>query len=249
MVSATAATAATRDARRLVRHRETRDEIVDHAIDIMGTEGVLGLSLGELARRLGIRTPSLYTYFASKNALYDELFRRGWQECHDVLADLVTRLGPVTQRIDVCARAWTLVEANARWSVSNPALAQLMFFRPVPQWEPTPDAYAPSLAVFAMLTDELTAYRELGLLRSDIPLDEMVNNTSNLGAGVISRHLGNEPGTPWGQGAAERHFRAAFDALFTSYLPRSLPPGTSAAVRPAADVPTGSERPRTAKES
>src|SRR3954452_14199457 len=66
--------------RRQRRRLETIEEVLDHAVDIMATDGVAGLSLGEIARRMGIRTPSLYVYFPSKNALYDALFERGARE-------------------------------------------------------------------------------------------------------------------------------------------------------------------------
>src|SRR3954466_903708 len=65
--------------RRQRRRLETIEEVLDHAAAIMAEEGVAGLSLGEIARRMGIRPPSLYVYFPSKHALYDALFARGWR--------------------------------------------------------------------------------------------------------------------------------------------------------------------------
>src|SRR5256885_15874558 len=72
--------------RRHRRRLETIEEVLDHAVEIMATDGVAGLSLGEIARRMGIRPPSLYVYFPSKHALYDALFARGWRE---LLATLI----------------------------------------------------------------------------------------------------------------------------------------------------------------
>ena len=63
--------------RRQRRRQETKEEVLDHAAEIMAEQGVAGLSVGEVARRMGIRPPSLYGYFPSKNALYDALFERG----------------------------------------------------------------------------------------------------------------------------------------------------------------------------
>src|SRR3954453_10022798 len=65
--------------RRQRRRLETIEEVLDIAVAIMAEEGVAGLSLGEIARRMGIRPPSLYVYFPSKHALYDALFKRGWE--------------------------------------------------------------------------------------------------------------------------------------------------------------------------
>ena len=54
--------------------------MLDVAVAVMAEQGVVGLSLGEVARRMGIRPPSLYVYFDSKNALYDAIFARGSRE-------------------------------------------------------------------------------------------------------------------------------------------------------------------------
>src|SRR5215469_11674006 len=66
--------------RRRRRREQTIDEIAGVAIEVMAEEGVAGLSLSEVARRMGIQPPSLYKYFPSKMALYDELFKRGARE-------------------------------------------------------------------------------------------------------------------------------------------------------------------------
>jgi len=36
------------------------------------------------------------------------------------------------------------LEASGRWLLANPAIAQLMFWRPVPSFEPSPEAFAPA---------------------------------------------------------------------------------------------------------
>ena len=60
--------------RRARRRQETIEEILDIAVQVMTEEGVNGLSLSEVARRLGVQPPSLYKYFPSLMAVYDELF-------------------------------------------------------------------------------------------------------------------------------------------------------------------------------
>src|SRR3954452_6790197 len=69
--------------RRQRRRLETIEEIVDVAVEVMTEHGVGGLSLGEVARRMGMRTPSLYVYFDSKNAVYDAVFARGWRSVYE----------------------------------------------------------------------------------------------------------------------------------------------------------------------
>ena len=69
--------------RRQRRRQETIEQVLDVAVEVMADQGVAGLTLGEVARRMGIRPPSLYVYFDGKNALYDALFERGWRELQD----------------------------------------------------------------------------------------------------------------------------------------------------------------------
>ena len=70
-------TATTLPDRRARRRQETIDEILTIAQEVMAEEGVNGLSLAEVARRLGVQPPSIYKYFPSLMAVYDELFRAG----------------------------------------------------------------------------------------------------------------------------------------------------------------------------
>src|SRR5262245_36496815 len=66
--------------RRARRRQETIEEILAIARDVIAEEGVNGLSLSEVARRLGVQPPSLYKYFDSLMDVYDALFRRGQLE-------------------------------------------------------------------------------------------------------------------------------------------------------------------------
>src|SRR5215211_7502188 len=63
--------------RRSRRRQETIEEILAIADDVMTEEGVNGLSLSEVARRLGVKPPSIYKYFDSIMGIYNALFERG----------------------------------------------------------------------------------------------------------------------------------------------------------------------------
>src|SRR3954471_9754701 len=87
--------------RRARRRQETIEEVLDIAVAIMTEQGVAGLSIGEVARRMGIRPPSLYVYFPSKEALYDAVFLRGAREIlehlREATADLETSNGSLNE--------------------------------------------------------------------------------------------------------------------------------------------------------
>ena len=63
--------------RRARRRQETIEEILVIAAEVMTEAGVNGLSLSEVARRLGVKPPSIYKYFDSLMGIYDALFERG----------------------------------------------------------------------------------------------------------------------------------------------------------------------------
>src|SRR3954452_8239132 len=63
--------------RRAVRHATTKAEIVDVAWHLARERGLGGWSLRDVAEAVGMRAPSLYVYFASKNALFDAMFAEG----------------------------------------------------------------------------------------------------------------------------------------------------------------------------
>ncbi len=66
--------------RRRDRHEATKREILDTAWSMVRADGLAALSLRALAHAVDMEPQSLYTYFASKNALYDHMFADGNQE-------------------------------------------------------------------------------------------------------------------------------------------------------------------------
>src|SRR6478735_10245102 len=120
--------------RRTRRRQETIEEILTIADDVITEEGVNGLSLSEVARRLGVKPPSIYKYFDSLLAIYDALFERG-QRAH--LDSVRTAMAQAEPGLDALAAG---LEASGRWLLAHPATGQLLFWRPVPSFQPTPEA-------------------------------------------------------------------------------------------------------------
>src|SRR6185503_18162606 len=69
--------------RRAERREATRAEILEAAWDLVRAEGLASLNLRDLAARVGMQAPSLYSYFDSKHAIYDAMFAQGAQELLD----------------------------------------------------------------------------------------------------------------------------------------------------------------------
>ena len=185
---------AERPDRRARRRQETIDEILDIATEIMDEEGVNGLSLAEVARRLGVQPPSLYKYFPSLLAVYDALFRRGQLEHLDVLRDAMAGAAP---GLDALVAG---LEASGRWLLSHRAVGQLLFWRPVPSFEPSPGALAPSVEMIGLQRGALADAVAAGQLGPGADEDDAIYVVSVLIVGVLSQAMANEPDLAWGEG-------------------------------------------------
>jgi AcrR family transcriptional regulator len=168
---------------------ETIEQVLDVAVEVMAEQGVAGLTLGEVARRMGIRPPSLYGYFDGKNALYDALFERGWRLLLEALAETRARTAGAEPLVAHRAR----MDDFVRWAVEHPAHSALMFWRPVPGFVPSAQAYGPAVALERLARADLAELRDAGVLPPGVDLDRAYRTQAALGAGVISQQLANAP--------------------------------------------------------
>jgi AcrR family transcriptional regulator len=202
--------------RRQRRRAQTIEEIVDVALELIAREGAAGLSLGEVARRMGMRTPSLYGYFSAKNALYDVVFARGWTE-------LTASLEPLTAATDRQTELEpALVALGAtfvRWAGEHPGYSQLMFWRPVPGYQPSPDAYAAAVHLLARAHDVFGGFQERGLVRPDADLDEVVRTWTVLMTGIVTQHATNEPAATFDEGSFTALVPVAAQMMAARYGP------------------------------
>ena len=180
--------------RRARRRQETIEEILDIATDVMTEEGVNGLSLAEVARRLGVQPPSIYKYFPSLMAVYDALFRRGQIEHLEVMRQAMDGAEPGLAGLTAG------LEASGRWLLANRPTAQLMFWRPVPSYEPSAEAIAPSVDMVVLQRARLAEAVAAGQLGPGADSEEAVYLVSTLIVGVLSQAMANEPDLEWGQG-------------------------------------------------
>ena len=198
--------------RRDLRRSQTIDEIVGIAIDVMTEEGVAGLSLSEVARRLGVRPPSLYKYFPSRMALFDRLFHDGHQHYFDEF-----RAGAQTADPGLPALVAGL-EAGGRWAMRNQALAQLLFWRPVPKFEPSIESFAPALAVVEDIKQMLAEAVDRGQVAPAAASLEAMSLLSILVTGIVSQQLANAPDEPFESGRFTRLAPHVF-AMFRAHYP------------------------------
>lgn len=170
------------------RRAEARARILEAARDLAAEHGIGAISLRELGRRVGMRAPSLYEYFDSKHAIYDALFAAGYRSLLDEMDDLVVAAAAVDPGDPAAVRAALLAGMRRflGFCVADPARYQLMFQRPVPGYEPSPEAYGPSVELLA----EMRSLFDLLGIRDPAHLDLWTAVTT----GLADQQIANDPG-------------------------------------------------------
>lgn len=196
-----------------LRRRAVMQDALDHAVDVMAESGVGSLSVSEVARRTGMRGPSLYKYFPSLHALYDALFARGLAESLAVVHAAADEQEPGVARLRAGARA------VVRWSIENPALAQQLFWRVVPGFEPSPATFAASVQDMREVRQQLAEAVRRGELTPDADSDDAERLLTVQLSGLISQQMANEPGASFAEGVFTRLTDDALELFFARYRP------------------------------
>jgi AcrR family transcriptional regulator len=185
------------------RKREwTRVEILSSAWELIRSQGIAALSMRDLAARVGMRAPSLYTYFPSKNDLFDALYAQGMRQMDDLVRDSPRGTNP---QETLRNRAKAFVSA----AVQDPVRFQLLFERPVPGFVPSPS----SLSIGVTRMQETAAMAEAAGLPGQKGLDLMMATTR----GLVAMQIANEPGGERWVGLVEE----AVDILIAHYSPHA----------------------------
>jgi AcrR family transcriptional regulator len=187
--------------RRAMRHQQTKQEILAAAWALAAERGLAGWSLRDVAEAVGMRAPSLYVYFDSKNALYDALYADGYTRLLERTAALSRDGSPA----DVLRRGAHLF---FDFCVEDPARHTLMFLRTLPGFEPS----APSYELAERTLDELAEVLAAAGARTTAALDLY----TALLTGLATQQASNDPGgNRWA-----RLVDDAVDMFVTTQLPR-----------------------------
>ncbi|GAB4433041.1 MAG: hypothetical protein OHK0015_21340 [Chloroflexi bacterium OHK40] len=166
--------------------------ILDTARAIMREEGVAALSMQELARRLDMRAPSLYYYFAGKLDIYDALFRLGFTLYAEHVAK--TARGAETWQDELRLE----FEAYMTFAIQNPELFQLCFERPVPGFVPSDESLQLSMLMLQQSYERVARLSEV--LDTDLTPEQLINLLIAIMHGLTAQHMANDPHLPLGQG-------------------------------------------------
>jgi AcrR family transcriptional regulator len=169
-----------------VRRKRIEDEIVAAAWDLVHEHGLASLSMRDLGDRVGMKAQSLYSYFSSKNDIYDAMFRDG----QIAFAAAMTMPDDVEPGEAARTRLRLVAKRFFNFCTADIARYQLMFQRVIPDFEPSSETYA--LAI-ASLERSRARMRAAGF-GDDRYLDLWTAMTT----GLVDQQISNDPGgTRW----------------------------------------------------
>ena len=167
-------------------------------------EGLGGLSIRDLARRAGTTTPTLYSYFEFKHAIFDAMFAGGQRDFGSLRST-----GRPQDPIE--ALRW-LATTLVQFCAEDPVRYQLLFQRPIPGFEPSESSFELSRHNLEM-SQECSAA---------VGLDQQLHLDlwTAVWAGLIAQQTANDPGGDrW-----TRHVDVVLEMYLNQFLPgRSRP--------------------------
>ncbi len=169
--------------RQAERRESTRREIVEAAWAEAHQVGLASITLRSIATRVGMQAPSLYSHFASKNAIYDAMFADAWNQCRDEMPRWRERIAAKTTPRE---RVLVMAEGFFDFAVSDPERNRLMNERVIPDFTPSEDAYAASLAAYGEMVAE---FKAIGVSRQ-----EDFDLYTALLSGLVGQQVANDLG-------------------------------------------------------
>jgi AcrR family transcriptional regulator len=183
------------------RRSQRRDQILVAAWEIATEVGLGAVSLHEVARRVGIRQPSLYGYVASKLDLYDAMYGQAYEE-------LVGRLDAMPSHGTAREQLLRVSRVVLDFVVEDPPRQQLMFQRTIPGFEPSSGSYALAKRGMNGCAGLLWALGPASPAHVDV--------YTALVGGLAAQQVANDPG---GDRFA-RHLEALLEVFLDHFIPQ-----------------------------
>lgn len=172
--------------RRQVRHQATQADIVEAAWKLARRDGLAALTMRDLAAEVGMKAPSLYSYFASKHEIYDAMFFEGYRAFNAWMANATEPRRTDTAR----RRARRGLRAYIDFCTRDPVRFQLLFLRTIPNFEPSAHSYIEARSALDALAAQL---RAIGIVDA-----ATVDLWTAVATGLASQQIANDPGgTRW----------------------------------------------------
>lgn len=166
-----------------------RREILEAAWAIARRGGIGTVSLREVGERVGMRAPSIYEYFVSKDALYDAMFAEGYRAFLEILPN-------AEDPTDARRRAVAWLRRFFAFCRADVARYQLLFQPAIPGFRPSEQSMRIAEEALASLDGEMSA---MGIERP-----QARDLWTALVTGMVNQQIANDPaGNRWERMAEE----------------------------------------------
>lgn len=126
------------------KERDLREACVEEALSLIGEVGVEGLSIREVARRLGVSHQAPYKHFASSDHLLAEIVRRTYANFSAYLRERAGLGGMDLKKMGI---------AYFEFAMNHPLHYRLMFGTALPPAAEHPEMMEEARAAFTLLFD------------------------------------------------------------------------------------------------
>ncbi len=144
------------------RHPATQDRILDAALEVFSERGFEGATVRQIAAKVGVTDPALYSHFKGKKEIFEALMKEAGP---DLLATIAggERLGQLPARTAILEMFGAIVDA---WATPRARAFTSLILRM------GPDGISNALKdVSARLQPVFNAWQMRGELRADVPVD------------------------------------------------------------------------------
>jgi len=164
-------------------HGDTlRVALLDAAGALLHSEGPQALTTRRLADAVGTSTQAIYTLFGGKEGIVRAMYREGFDRLEQILAE-VPDSAPPPDYLLFLGRAYRAA------ALRSPHYYDVMFGRPVPEFEPRADDVERSFATQRVLRGGIVGCIESGMIRADADPDEITAFLWAVAHGLVSLEL------------------------------------------------------------
>ena len=164
---------------RQARREAARAKLLATAWEMVREDGLAALTLRQLAKRAGITTPTVYAYFDSKNAIFDAMFADAAEAFAETRVDLPDHGSAFDNLV-------TDVHRFVEFCTSDVARYQLLFQRPIPGFEPSPESYEHAVRALDLTREYLA--------RNGVKDPRHVDLWTAVTTGLVDQQISNDPG-------------------------------------------------------
>ncbi len=149
---------------RAVVDQSGSERFIFAGLRVLHEHGAAELTLRRVAEQAGSSTMGIYSCFGGRAGMLEAIYRRGFELLKDAITAPAADADP-GQAIIAIATAYR------RFALGNPALYGLMFERPLPGFDPSPQLRSWALDLtFTPLAEEVARAQAGGLLAGDDPV-------------------------------------------------------------------------------